>query len=360
MNERLASVRARMAETGTELVVLGPGANQKWLLGFHTFADERPCYLLVGPLGEAFVMPLLNADEARSKSDIPMEVWADADGPHAALVRGLAAVGAADARSIALDESMRTDYAFLIAQALPAARTQMSSDSIMLPRMRKSASELGFLRENAAIADAAVRAAAAALRPGGTEADAARTAAATFTSHGADVNFTMLASAGNGALPHYVFGERVLGEGDVVVIDLGGRRDGYCSDITRMACIGTPGDAFLGVHAIVERAVQAALAAARPGVKASTVDLAARQVIADAGYGDRFLHRTGHGIGTEGHEQPFITGSSQTLLEEGMVFSIEPGIYLPGRFGVRLEEIVHLGPKGPEILSALPRDIIRI
>jgi len=106
--------------------------------------------------------------------------------------------------------------------------------------------------------------------------------------------------------------------------------------------------------------VQAALAAARPGVKASTVDLAARQVIADAGYGDRFLHRTGHGIGTEGHEQPFITGSSQTLLEEGMVFSIEPGIYLPGRFGVRLEEIVHLGPKGPEILSALPRDIIRI
>jgi len=135
------------------------------------------------------------------------------------------------------------------------------------------------------------------------------------------------------------------------VMDIGGGMNGYSSDITRMALMGEAPEGYQGVHDIVEAAVQAALAAARPGVLSHVVDDAARKVIADAGYGEYFVHRTGHGMGVEVHETPYITAASQTVLDEGMVFSIEPGIYLPGRFGIRLEDIVILRADGPERCS---------
>jgi Xaa-Pro aminopeptidase len=140
-------------------------------------------------------------------------------------------------------------------------------------------------------------------------------------------------------------------------MDIGGSKDGYSSDITRMAAIDIPPEGYVKIHSIVEAAVQAALAAARPGVKAHVVDDAARSIITDAGYGAYFMHRTGHGMGVEIHETPYITASSQVVLEEGMVFSIEPGIYLPNRFGIRLEDIVILRADGPEVLSDLRRDL---
>ena len=140
-------------------------------------------------------------------------------------------------------------------------------------------------------------------------------------------------------------------------MDIGGGQNGYSSDITRMAVVGRPPEGYEAVHAVVEAAVQAALRAARPGVQAKVVDAAARDVIADAGYGKYFVHRTGHGMGVEVHEQPYLTSVSETVLETGMVFSIEPGIYLPGRFGIRLEDIVILREDGPEIFSDLSRDL---
>jgi len=143
-----------------------------------------------------------------------------------------------------------------------------------------------------------------------------------------------------------------------VVIDIGGIKSAFPSDITRVAIVGRAPEGFAEIHAIVERAVQAALAAAKPGVRARDVDAAARTVITEAGYGKFFTHRTGHGMGIDGHEPPYITATSETVLEEGMVFSIEPGIYLPGRHGCRLEEIVILRKDGPEILSSLSRDIL--
>jgi Xaa-Pro aminopeptidase len=141
------------------------------------------------------------------------------------------------------------------------------------------------------------------------------------------------------------------------VLDIGGRTDGFPSDITRMAIIGHGPEGYAEIHDIVERAVQAALKAAVPGALARDVDAAARGVITEAGYGEYFVHRTGHGMGIGGHEPPYITASSDTVLAEGMVFSIEPGIYLPGRFGIRLEDIVILRADGPEILSSLPRTV---
>lgn len=354
---RLARLRGTMAETGTDLLALGPGAHMQWLLGFHPHADERPCLLLVGPRGEAFVMPKLNADAAAESTSLPMNRWADDEGPDAALASALAAVGGEGARTVALDETMRLDFGLLLLDRLPGAARTFCDATVGRLRMSKDEGERATLKEEAAIADAAMEAAWAAMKPGMTEAEVAGAVKASFAASGARALFTIIGAGRNGAFPHHATGETVLREGDAVVMDIGGTRSGMSSDITRMAVVGRAPEGYAEVHAVVEAAVQAAMAVARPGVKAHEVDDAARGVIAAAGFGDRFLHRTGHGLGVEVHEPPYLTSVSQTVLEEGAVFSIEPGIYLPDRFGIRLEEIVYLTADGPEVLSSLPRDV---
>ncbi len=354
--DRMARLRARMTETGTGLVALAPGSHMQWLAGFYPHPDERPCLLLVGPQKAAFLMPALNAEAARLGSDLPMFEWADADGPDAAFAAALEVVFPERQGRIVLDETMRADFAFLVADALPGQARAFTGDTLGLLRSIKDEDEYRRLKASALLDDAAMRAAWAAIRPGMTETELADVVRNHFTANGARPLFWIVGASENGAHPHHATGDRVLKTGDAVVIDIGGRLDGYPSDITRMAIVGEAPDGYAEVHAVVERAVQAALAAAKPGVTAKEVDKAARDVIADAGYGDYFVHRTGHGLGIDGHEPPYITATSEAVLEEGMVFSIEPGIYLPGRFGIRLEDIVILRADGPEILSELPRD----
>lgn len=186
----------------------------------------------------------------------------------------------------------------------------------------------------------------------------AEAAAAAFRRAGCqEVAFTSVASGPNGAYPHHHSGSRRLLRGEAVTIDLGGRLDGYASDITRTVHIGSPGERYALVHSVVEEAVRAGLDAARPGVTCASVDRATREVIEAAGFGDYFVHRTGHGLGLSGHEPPWIMDGEELVLEPGMVFSIEPGIYLPGELGVRLEEIVYLTERGCGVLSGLPRDL---
>jgi len=354
---RLAALRARMKATGAELVAIGPGSHMQWLLGFHPHPDERPCLLLVSPEKETVLMPVLNAEGSREETNIAFHTWADADGPNAALAEALAAIGASAAKSVVLDETMRADFALLLLDALPGARHSFTDETLGSLRMRKDAAEFAALKMNAGIADRAIEKAFSSIKPGMTETELAAAIKDRFSEEGATPAFWIVGAGGNGAFPHHQTGSRKLEEGDAIVIDIGGRKNGFPSDITRMAVVGRPPEGYGQIHTIVEKAVQAALKAARPGVKAKEVDAAARNVIVDAGYGEYFTHRTGHGMGIDGHEPPYITASSETVLEEGMVFSIEPGIYLPGRFGIRLEEIVILREDGPEILSSLPRDV---
>lgn len=354
---RLANLRQRMNETGTDLVALGPGPHVDWLLGFHPHPDERPCLLLIGSDREAFLMPALNAEGSRECTDIAFHEWADEDGPLDALNQALAAIGADRARSVALDETMRADFALLLLDQLPNGRRGFTEDTLGALRMRKDDSEFARLKENALINDRAMLAGFAAVRPGISETELAAVIRGHYATEGAQPVFSIIGSGPNGAFPHHATGPRKLEVGDAVVIDIGGRKDGFPSDMTRMAAVGRPPEGFADIHAIVDAAVEAALAAAEPGVKAKEVDAAARGVITEAGYGEYFVHRTGHGLGIEVHEPPYITATSETVLDEGMVFSIEPGIYLPGRFGLRLEEIVILRADGPEIFSELPRDL---
>ena len=354
---RMEKLRAVMQAQSVDLVALGPGAHLEWLLQMHPHGDERPLLLCVTQKGAAFLMPVLEADSARQHTYLPFYTWSDDVGPEAAFAELLAALGAQDARSIALDETMRADFAAHVQDALPRAKRQFSGSTVGALRMRKDADEYAALKKAALIGDTAMRAAWAQMQVGMSEREVAEVARDSFKGQGAVPMFSIIGAGPNGAFPHHQTGERRLETGDVVVMDIGGGFGGYPSDMTRMAVMGLAPEGYMEVHAIVEAAVQAALQAAKPGVAAHVVDDAARGVIADAGFGAFFLHRTGHGLGVEIHEPPYITATSQTILDEGMVFSIEPGIYLPGRFGTRLEEIVILRADGAEILSGLPRSL---
>jgi Xaa-Pro aminopeptidase len=253
---------------------------------------------------------------------------------------------------------MRADFALLLLDALPGANRRFTGDTVGFLRARKGEDEYLRLKASAVLNDAAAVAGFDALQEGITELEVAAVIREHYKQAGAMPAFASVCFGGNGAFPHHHTDETKLKKGDAVLIDLGGKLDGYPSDMTRVGFFGEPTEEFRKVHAVVEKAVQAALAAARPGVAAKTVDKAARDVITNAGYGKYFTHRTGHGLGIDIHEPPYLTATSETVLDEGMVFSIEPGIYLPGLFGLRLEDIVILRRDGPEILSELSRDAI--
>lgn len=354
---RLERLQDKMKAEGVDLVALAPGSHLLWLLGLTPHADERPYLACISRQSAALLVPALEMEALRGRTDLPTYPWSDDVGPAAAFERLLSDIGMTRAGHIVLDECMRADHAALVQDRLSQARRAFTQTTVGALRMRKDDTEYRTLKANARQADRAMQAAWAAMKPGMTELEVAEIARDSFDKDGAKPLFTIVGASGNGAMPHHHTGDTVLKAGDAVVMDIGGGFQGYSSDITRMACLGTPSDDYLEVHAVVEAAVQAALASARPGVKAHVVDDAARTVIREAGYGDYFVHRTGHGLGVDVHEPPYITAASQTELDEGMVFSIEPGIYLPGRFGIRLEEIVIQRADGPEILSDLPRDV---
>ena len=356
MQNKINSLRLRMKDSNVDLLVLGPGTHMRWLLGFSPYPDERPCMLLIGKEKEAFLMPSVNAEDVRKKTDIAINIWKDEDGPDQALKEALLYIGETNAKHIAIDEAMRSHFALIVIDELPNPTYEFTGSTIGALRMRKDQTEFINLKENALIDDRAMQAGFAAIKEGVTELEIGEAINNHFISEGAKPQFCIVGSGPNGAFPHHHTGDRKVEYGDAVLIDIGGRKGTFPSDMTRMSVVGEPPEGYLEIHAIVERAVQAAMAAARPGVMAKEVDAAARGVITEAGYGDYFVHRTGHGLGIDIHEPPYITATSEVILDEGMVFSIEPGIYLQGRFGVRLEEIVILRANGPEILSELSRE----
>ncbi|MFG6529991.1 MULTISPECIES: M24 family metallopeptidase [unclassified Sulfitobacter] len=357
---RLANLRARMAETGTDLVALGPSSHMAWLSGVHPHGDERPVMLLVSADYAGFLMPALNAAAARKDTDLPFHAWSDDQGPEAALTELLDACGAtAPGLSVVLDETMRTDFALRLLDALDHPRRRFTDDTVGLLRASKDSEEYAAIKAAHLLNDSAVRAAFAALKEGITEREVVALIQDHYKANGAGLEFCSVGFGESGAFPHHYPGDTALAQGMAVLIDTGCRLNGYPSDMTRSGFFGTPDAEYEEVFATVERAVQAALDAARPGVAAREIDRAARDVITQAGYGEHFLHRTGHGLGIDIHEPPYIAANSDAVLAEGNVFSIEPGIYLEGKFGVRLEEIVILRADGPEIFSEMPREMQR-
>jgi len=353
--DKLTLLRRKMTEQGVDLLALGPGAHMHWVTGWHPHPDERLTLVLVSAQDACVVGPAVNGEQIDANIDLPLHRWKDEDGPEAVLARTVGTMG--KIASVALDETMRTDFSLTLLAILPGAAHTLAHDIVGQLRMTKDDAEFAALKASQQINDRAMQAGFAAIKPGVTERHVAGAIRDAFAAEGAEVAFALCASGPNGAFPHHSTGDRQLQAGDAVVLDIGAGFAGWPSDMTRMAAVGHLPDGYAEIHAVVEAASAAAMNAARPGVKAHEVDDAARKVITDAGYGEYFVHRTGHGLGLEIHEPPYLTSSSQAVLTEGMVFSIEPGIYIPGRFGIRLEEIVILRKDGPEIFSDLPRDV---
>jgi Xaa-Pro aminopeptidase len=347
-----------MDAAGLDLVALAPSDNLRYVLGFAPVYDERACMLLVTAGSAAVLMPNLNAEQSAAEApEIELVRWTDDAGPADALRRTLEQVAGAGARRAGVDPDMRAGHLLLLRDAIPDAGLADASVAMRPLREVKSDGELQLLHAASNVADDAIRAAFGACRPGATELEIAEAAATTFRGAGAGDAFTIVAGGPNGAYPHHHAGDRALEPGDAVVIDIGARLDNYMSDITRMAFVGEPTERYLELHRTVEAALQAGMAAARPGATCDEVDAAARGVIADAGYGEYFVHRTGHGLGISTHEPPWIMRGEEVELVVGMVHSVEPGIYFPGEVGVRLEEIVHVTEDGCERFSRLPREL---
>ncbi|MGH2347657.1 MAG: M24 family metallopeptidase, partial [Chloroflexota bacterium] len=329
---RADRLRQALRAAGIDLLALAPTNNLRYILGgFAPPGDERFCALLVTADGIAMVIPSLNLQQAREHlNDVPFYDYADEAGPSAALAKALRFLQAAQAPIVAVDEEMYADHLLVLQAVLPTATYRRAGEVVAPLRSRKDAAEIELLKAAAATADAGVRAVYEALRPGITEVQLVDVAGTAMRRAGADaVAFAGVGAGAHSALPHHHPDQTALRAGDVVFIDIGSTLNGYCSDITRMAIVGgaAPDPEFERVRAVVEAAVRAALDTARPGVAARAVDAAAREVITAAGYGENFVHRTGHGLGLSVHEPPYITSTEDLVLDEGMVFSIEPGIY---------------------------------
>jgi Xaa-Pro aminopeptidase len=358
--DRLSHARKAGADAGLGALLVTPGPDLRWLTGYEALPLERLTCLVLAADGEQFmVAPQLEVPsvEAAGVPALGVEVvgWGETEDPYAVIARRLGPV-----TSVGLANRMWAEQVLRFRSALPGAEQRLASDVLADLRMRKAPDEVDALRRAGQAIDRVHARMGEFLRPGISEREAGRAIAAAILAEGHEtVDFVIVGSGPNGASPHHEVGDRVLQEGDPVVVDIGGTTaEGYCSDCTRMYSLGEPPADFREYFAVLLAAQLAACEHARPGVTAESVDAAAREVIAAAGWGEEFVHRTGHGIGVETHEEPYIVSGNTRLLEPGMAFSIEPGIYLAGRHGARIEDIVVATEDGIERLNVTDRDLV--
>lgn len=346
-----------MAGAGVDVLVLTPGADLQYLTGLgDVHAGERLVALVLPREGEGlWICPAMNREQVEAhRAGVPeMRLWTDAEWYLRALQETAEQLGLAG-KAVAVDEEMRARFLLDLYEVCPTARCTGASSVMRALRLRKDAEEVLRLRAAGALVDEVIPLARAACRPGSREREVAKEIEAALVARapGYRPGFCIVASGPNGAMPHYDTGDRTLREGDLVVMDYGGHLDDYVADITITAAVGEPSDAEARkVYRVVWEAQKRALEAVRPGATCGQIDRTARAHIEAAGYGPHFLHRTGHGIGLQVHEPPYLLTGSEEQLEEGMCFSVEPGIYLPGRFGVRLEVLVSVTGDGVRLLN---------
>lgn len=344
---RMARLVEDAREQGLDGVIVTPGPDLVWLTGYRpTAITERLTMLLVAPNARpTLLVPILERPDAETADGAPsvgITDWIDGTDPYEAASRLLRPDG-----RFGISDSAWAMHLLGLQDALPDTRFRSLSQSLPMMRAVKDDNELGRLAMAGAAADATFGEILKVRFAGRRETDVAADLARLLREFGHEqVDFTVVGSGPNGANPHHEAADRVIQEGDAVVLDFGGLMHGYGSDTTRTVSVGEPSAELLEVHEVVRRAQQLAFEAVRPGVPCEEIDRVARAVIVEAGYGAEFIHRTGHGIGVTTHEPPYMVEGEPQPLQPGMCFSIEPGIYLKGRFGVRIEDIVTVTEDG--------------
>jgi D-alanyl-D-alanine dipeptidase len=358
--------RARMrraalaaADAGLAGLLVAPGPDLVWLSGYApTAATERLTVLVLAPDREpVLVVPTLEAPDAAKAPGAPalsLRDWTDGKDPYAVTAGLLPADG-----RLGISDNAWAMHLLGLQKALPGTSYASLTDALPMLRAVKDSAELQLLAAAGAAADATFEEIRKVRFAGRRESDVAADLARLLREHGHEqVDFTIVGSGPNGANPHHEVGDRVIERGDMVVLDFGGLKHGYGSDTTRTVHVGEPTEEERRVHDVVRAAQEAAFAAVRPGAACQDVDRAARAVIEEAGYGEYFIHRTGHGIGVTTHEPPYMIEGEERELVPGMCFSVEPGVYLPGRFGVRIEDIVTVTEDGGRRLNDTTREMV--
>jgi Xaa-Pro aminopeptidase len=356
---RLERAAAAAAERGVEALLITPSHDYAYLLGYAAPAMERLTCLVV-PVEDApvLVLPRLEEPLARHRlgeltDDVEIVAWEETEDP----IRAVQAL-VGGAQRVAVQDQMWARFALRLRAALDPAELVTAGPTMSELRRVKDADEIERLREAAAAADRAMTRVTGERLSGRTEAEVARHIRDLLIDEGHDdAKFSIVASGPHSASPHHEAGDRTIGAGDAIVLDIGGTRAGYASDTSRTAFVGDPPPEFASLFAVLRDAQAAACAAVRPGVPAADIDAVARDVITEAGYGEAFIHRTGHGIGMETHEEPYIVASNQEPLVAGNAFSVEPGIYIRDTWGARIEDIVVCTDTGGERLNTTPTEL---
>jgi Xaa-Pro aminopeptidase len=358
--DRLRRAAAEAERRGLAALLITPSSDYAYLLGYHPPALERlTCLVLPASGMPSLVLPRLEAPLARHKlgalaDALQLLPWDETDDP-SQLVRGLLE---GTTGRVGVQDQMWARFALRLRAALDPMELVEASPSIAALRRIKDSVEIERLRAAAEAADEAMGLITGETLSGRTEADVSHRISELLLEAGHDTaDFAIVGSGPNSASPHHEPGQRVIQAGDAVVLDIGGTRGDYCSDTTRTAFVGAPPPDFVALYEVLREAQAAACEAVAPGVTAETVDRAARELIEEAGYGERFFHRTGHGIGMETHEEPYIVSGNTEALQVGHAFSVEPGIYVEGQWGARIEDIVVCTDVGGERLNQSSREL---
>jgi Xaa-Pro aminopeptidase len=367
--ERLRRLAELVGQRGLAAVLIAVGPDLDYLTGYRAMPLERLTMLaVVAGQAPVLVVPRLEEAAARAGTRTALEIatWMETDDPHG-LVADLVRRGpflAKGPAGIGVSDRLWSSQLLRLQAALPGATWTSATSVLRELRMVKDADEIELLRLAGAAADRVVGQIAAGRLVGRTEADVAREVRERLLAEGHELaEFAIVASGPNSASPHHEASDRVIAAGEPIVLDIGGALGGYGSDTTRTLWVTGgdeakgPTEEFRHLFAVLLAAQVAATAAVRPGIAAEAIDRTARDIIDGEGYGENFFHRTGHGIGLEGHEEPYLIAANDEPIGAGMAFSVEPGIYLPGRYGARIEDIVVCGPTGPIVLNNEPREL---
>lgn len=357
---RTERVQYTLRDTDLDLLALVPGSNLTYACGVRAHASERLVLLVLPRDGDPVaVVPALEASAFRN-AGIRCREWRDEDGPASALAAVVDDLGGRQATWGIEFDSMTYGTVEAMRTVVPDVRFAPADQLFAELRATKDQSEIEALRRAAELSIDALETGVGTVAPGVTERDVAAEIQMRLFRNGSEgASFVPLVAGGpNSANPHAHPTDRAFQPGDVVIIDCGATEAGYQGDITRCVAIGSVSDTIRDIYEVTRRAADVARAAVRPGMLAQDIDRAARRVIEDAGYGDYFIHRTGHGLGLDIHEPPYIVGGSDTVLEAGMVFTVEPGIYLADVGGVRVEDVVVVTEEGCEIITEFPRNLI--
>lgn len=352
---RVGKLQQLMVESGFGATLLSVGSDLPYFTGYEAMPTERLTMLVVLDRGNpTLFIPRLEAPRLEDDR-LDLVAWEETEDPIAMVAKAVAS-----ANRILIGDHTWSAFLVGLQNALPEMSWAPASSVTKQLRMRKEPAEVEALRAAAHGVDRVLaRAPGEIVFAGRTEADVGRDLQRMTVDEGHELAaFAIVATGPNGASPHHEAGERVIANGDLVICDFGGRWNGYFSDVTRTFSVGEPTTEQSEVHSVVAAANAAGHDAVKPGVSCQEIDHAARKVIEEAGYGEWFIHRTGHGIGLEVHEHPYLVEGNDLLLEEGMTFSIEPGIYLPGRLGVRIEDIAACSEDGSDQLNQASRDLV--